>query len=274
VAPYPGVNNALATLQQAGKKVIFISNAPRRVIKAIEGLRMVGVVDNLYDSAITSGEVVFEYLNFTVPRPLSPVEVVEFSPGRKKYIIIGPERDAGLMEGSDYIRVTDVVNADFMIVTGFDHDNSTIAEKQPYLDKAIKLNLPLLSANPDLVVVRQTGERALCAGVIANKYEQMGGKVMQFGKPYKTIYNRALELAGNHDKSRIAAIGDSLSTDILGANNFGIDSYFIAGGIFDKELGINHGQLPPAEKLYKLCSDYKIFPTGVLPEFAFSKENK
>lgn len=282
---YPGVNDALASLQQAGKKVIFISNAPRKASKAIEGLRRVGVADSLYDSVITSGEVVFEYLNSlptTSPstsregsHPSSPSPLRGEGRGGgellagNKYIIIGPQRDAGLMDGSLYIRVMDVADADFMIVTGFDNDDSTIEEKQPYLDAAIKLNLPLLSANPDLVVVRQTGQRALCAGVIAQKYEQMGGQVMQFGKPYAAIYNRAMALAGNPDKTRIAAIGDSLSTDILGANDFGIDSYFIPGGIFGEELGIIHGQLPPEDKLQTLCTSYNAFPTGVLPEFVY-----
>lgn len=173
------------------------------------------------------------------------------------------------MDGSGYIKVADVKDAQFMIVTGFDNDDSTMEEKQHYLDEAIKLKLPLICANPDLVVVRQTGQRALCAGVIAEQYAKMGGQVIQFGKPYAQIYKQAMGLAGNPDKVRVAAIGDSLITDILGANDFGIDSYFIPGGIFGQELGIHHGELPPANKLHELCEGYKIFPSGVLAEFLF-----
>ena len=275
IEAYPGVNEALLSLQKAGKTVIFLSNAPRRAFRAVEGLRNVGVPDELYNNVVTSGEVVFEYLKSS-PSLLREgggvrakgQSTAEFSP-RGKYIILGPERDSGLLDGTGHTRVLDVNDADFMVVTGFDHDDSNMDEMQPYLDKAIKLNLLLICANPDLIVVRLTGKKALCAGVIANKYEEMGGKVTYFGKPYKAVYERAMQLVGNTQKDRIAAIGDSILNDIKGANDFGIDSYFIPGGIAGAELGIVHGQLPTTDNLQKFCETYDIKPTGVLPKFVF-----
>jgi HAD superfamily hydrolase (TIGR01459 family) len=258
IIAYPGVNEALLSLKNAQKKIIFISNAPRRASKAVEGLRKVGVPDHLYDGVITSGEVVFNNLCNFFP-----------SPEGKKYIILGPERDAGLLDGTTYTRVENINDADFMIVTGFDNDDSTMAEKQPYLDIAIKLNLPLICANPDLIIVRQSGKQALCAGAIAKKYQEMGGEIIMFGKPYKDVYNGAMQLAGNPAKEKIAAIGDSLLTDIKGANDFAIDSYLIPGGIHGTELGIQHGKMLNAEKLQYLCNIYGIIPTGILPEFVF-----
>lgn len=268
VEAYPGVHLALESLNAAGKKVVFLSNAPRRAFMAIEGLRNVGVDDGLYDAVVTSGEVLVRSvggLSFIVYRNNDQLQTTN----HKRYIIIGPERDSSLMDGAGYTRVMAVKDADFMVVTGFDEDNSTLAEKQPYLDEAIKYNLPLICANPDLVVVRKNGARSLCAGVIAEKYTEMGGKVLQFGKPYKQVYEYAMQLAGNPDRGRVAAIGDSLITDVKGANDFGIDSYFIAGGIYGEELGIKHGQLPNQAKLKALCDSINIYPKGVLPEFVF-----
>ncbi len=256
IIAYPGVHDALASLKTAGKKIIFISNAPRRKHKAVAGLCKLGISDELYDNLITSGEIVFEYFSGK-----------NCNNNDNKFAIIGPDRDADLLDGTSYQRIADINSANFMVVTGFDNDDSTLAEKQPFLDAAIKLNLPLICANPDLIVVRQNGKEALCAGVIAAQYEKMGGLVTQFGKPYSHIYERALAIAGNPEKTRIAAIGDSLITDIKGANDFGIDSYFIPGGIFGAKLGIKHGQLPQEDKLLKLCESYDIFPTGILPEF-------
>lgn len=258
ITAYPGVASALGALKAANKTVIFISNAPRRSSMAIEGLGRVGVADDLYDNVITSGEIVFEFLKS------NPTAM----PGNR-CCIIGPSRDAGLLDGLNYVIVTNPNEADFLVVTGFDNDDSTLQEKQPLLEQAIKLNLPLICANPDLVVVRQNGTRALCAGVIAEEYLRMGGQVRQFGKPYQAIYERALQIAGNPGKKRIAAIGDSLITDIKGANDFGIDSYLIPGGIFGAELGIVHGQMPEKHKLQKLCDSYEIVPVGILPEFIF-----
>lgn len=269
IATYNGVHEALAALKSDEKTIIFISNAPRRSFKATEGLQRLGIEKNLYDGIITSGEVVFEWLNKQekegATKTFLPL-VASTSP--LNFIIIGPERDAGLLDNTSYIKVDNIQNADFMIVTGFDNDDSTLDEKQHYLDEAIKLNLPLICANPDMVVVRKTGKEALCAGVIAKKYEEMGGRVLSFGKPYTPIYERAFEMANHPDKTRIAAIGDSLITDIKGANDFGIDSYLIPGGILGAELGIKHGELPDADKLQRLCNEYAIIPTGVLPEFA------
>jgi ribonucleotide monophosphatase NagD (HAD superfamily) len=119
------------------------------------------------------------------------------------------------------------------------------------------------------MVVRLNGKKALCAGVIGKKYEEMGGKVIYFGKPYKAVYESAMHLAGNTDKARIAAIGDSILNDIKGANDFGIDSYLIPGGISGEELGIVHGQLPTQDKIQHFCKSYGAIPTGVLPRFIF-----
>ncbi len=257
VEAYPGVNDCLDKMRQAGKKLIFLSNAPRRAYRAIEGLRKVGVPDGLYDHVVTSGEVTFEFMQ-------------SGSSGYgKHYYMIGPERDGGLFDGLDLKRVASPKDADFVIVTGFEDDNSTLEEKIPELEECLRYKLPLICANPDIVIVRISGVRALCAGAIAEKYEQMGGRIKQFGKPYNEVYQKCMSYVQGVPKSRIAAIGDNLDTDIKGANNFDIDSYLIAGGILGEELGIKHGQLPSPDKLQKVCDRAAVAPTGVLPEFVW-----
>jgi HAD superfamily hydrolase (TIGR01459 family) len=257
VTAYPGVNECLLQMKNAGKKIIFLSNAPRRAARAVEGLERVGVPRDLYDHVITSGEITHQY-----------IKSGKHGFG-KKYFMIGPERDAGLLEGLEYNRVASPELADFVIVTGFEDDDSTLEEKLPILQECLKNNLLLICANPDLVVVRQTGQRALCAGVMAEKYQQMGGEIIQFGKPYGQVYEKSLELIKDIPLNKIAAIGDNLVTDIKGANDFGIDSYLIAGGILGEELGIKHGQLPPPDKLQKICEESGNVPLGVLPAFVW-----
>ena len=68
-------------------------------------------------------------------------------------------------------------------------------------------------------------------GTIADLYDHMGGKVVILGKPSKKIYEESCKKIENLDKSKIIAIGDSLDHDILGANNFNIDSVLISTGI-------------------------------------------
>lgn len=257
---YSGVVETLQNFKSNNKKIIFVSNAPRRSSKATEKFDDFGVSHNLYEKVITSGEVTFGYINSG-----------NHDYG-KKYRIIGPERDNGILLGIDgYHHVSHDDKADFVVVTGFDNDDSVIDDVMPLLQKSIDNNLPMICANPDLIVVRISGKEALCAGVIANKYQEMGGKVKYFGKPYVDVYQNAFDYLqhkfGNVSKSEVAMIGDSIITDIKGANNFGIDSYLIPGGILAKDFDIQHGQLPRIKQMNEFAEDNKIYPTAMIPKF-------
>lgn len=259
IEPYPSVHECLKQLQQAGKKVVFLSNAPRRAEKAAQGLARMGIDASMYAHVVTSGEVTHEHLKAG--------NVPSFPLKGKRYLYIGPDKDSDMLDGLDYIRTENAADAHFALATGFDQDDSTLAEKQPQLDAAIAHNLPLICANPDMVVVRHSGVHALCAGVIAEKYEKMGGIVQYFGKPHKEVYTASLQLLQDYPANRIAVIGDSLTTDIKGGNAAGLDNYLIPGGILGRELNIRHGELADDKALRALCSQYGITPTGALAAF-------
>ena len=70
----------------------------------------------------------------------------------------------------------------------------------------------------------------------------MGGEVLYAGKPYRPIYEIAVEegckAAGRAiARERTLAVGDSIRTDLTGAHGFGIDFLFIMAGIHAEELG-------------------------------------
>ena len=48
--------------------------------------------------------------------------------------------------------------------------------------------LKMVCTNPDLTVLRGSKEE-YCAGTLALIFQEMGGKVIYFGKPYPEIYN-------------------------------------------------------------------------------------
>ena len=65
-----------------------------------------------------------------------------------------------------------------------------------------------------------------------------------FGKPFSSIFELALEkienLSGNNiNLSRVGMVGDTLHTDILGANSFGIKSILMTGHGFFKNQKIS-----------------------------------
>lgn len=252
---YDGVHEALRKLKDLNKQIIFISNAPRRARMAVATLERLNIDKSYYDNIITSGECVFDYFKENGQK---------FS---KKFLMIGPNRDDNLLDDLGYQIVLDSKKASFAIVTGFNDDDSPIDEKMPVLHAIKEQGLTLFCANPDLQIVRKSGRVIPCAGVVAKQYEDMGGQVVSFGKPYQEIYNRAFSLLSGVKKERIAVIGDSLITDIKGANDFGVLSYLIPGGILSEKLSITHGQLPKIDKINEVCQAENIYPDGLLAAF-------
>ena len=157
-----------------------------------------------------------------------------------KYFHLGPPKDYDLLEEIQIEKVETLENADFILCTGFDDDEQqTPKDYKNVLSEMIHLNLPMVCANPDLIVIR--GEKKIfCAGSIAEFYAELGGKVRYYGKPYHEIYTHVLENSLSEglieNKSQMIAIGDSVRTDIKGASNFGINSIFVETGIHKDEI--------------------------------------
>lgn len=254
---YPGVVEAISHLRQKNKKICFLSNAPRRASKVAEVLKKLGIAENLYDFIITSGEA--NYLD------LKKNQENGFKNFGKNYLYIGPNKDLGLLDGLNYNMVSEAKNADFVLATGFDNDNSTINEKLPQIIDAKNFNLPLICVNPDLIVVRQSGHEVLCAGVIAKEYEKMGGKVFYYGKPYESVYKIVCEIFKLPNNGQVLAIGDAMETDIKGATNAKIDCALVTGGILSNILQVKYGQIADKNKLEVICKSYNLFPQFVIP---------
>ncbi len=228
VRPYPAALDALAQL--APRPVLLLSNAPRRAASAQNMLRRMGVADSLYTSILTSGEATWLALRDRTDPWFARL-------GTRVYHL-GPQRDRNVLEGLDLTVVARPDQADFVVNTGPDddmHDPGTLETFLPELHSCLAARLPMICANPDLVVMRD-GVRILCAGSLARHYAAMGGDVTSLGKPDPAIYAMALaELRA--PPARVLAIGDSLHTDIGGAQGAGIDSLWVLGGIHAAALG-------------------------------------
>jgi HAD superfamily hydrolase (TIGR01459 family) len=255
---YDGAVDSLIKLREANKKVYFLSNAPRRSVKVVSTLEKFGIGKEFYEFVMTSGEAT--YLS------LKENEDGGFNKYGKNYYYIGPSKDQDLLDGLGYNEVSNAAEADFAFVTGFDDELSKKNEKLSHLEECLRNKLPLICVNPDLMVIKKSGQEMLCGGLIGRQYEEMGGEVVYFGKPYKAVYDKIFSLAGIDDKSRVVAIGDGLETDIGGANNNGVDSALIGGGILSNRLKIQHGELPVKEDLTKLCEEYQIYPKFTLAQ--------
>jgi HAD superfamily hydrolase (TIGR01459 family) len=254
---YPGVIEAISFLKSEGKKVCFLSNAPRRAGVVASVLQNFGIGSDLYEFILSSGEA--SYLD------LKQNQDEGFKKFGQDYFYIGPQKDIGLLGGLSYRQVSSMKDAGLILVTGFDHDDSTLGEKVPQILEAKKYDLPMICVNPDMKVVRKDGKEMICAGVLAQEYEALGGKVYYYGKPFSLVYEMTSKMFKNSSREKILAIGDGLETDIKGANSFGIDSLLVTGGILMNLLSSNLAEGEKKSRLEEACFAHKAFPQFVIP---------
>jgi HAD superfamily hydrolase (TIGR01459 family) len=225
---------ALHNFRNQGGSVILITNAPRPADSVQRQLQKLGIADETYDAIISSGDLTRQF-------------VAEH--GGRKIFWVGPGRDHSIFRGLSPV-LAPLEQADYIICTGlFDDETETAENYRDMLLKARGRRLPMICANPDIVVER--GDRLIyCAGAIAELYRELGGDVTFYGKPHRPIYERAMALAAERlgravALDRVLAIGDSVRTDLAGAHGFGIDCLFVTRGIHAEDFeGID--QLDPA----------------------------
>jgi HAD superfamily hydrolase (TIGR01459 family) len=253
---YAGALETILFLRQNGKKICFLSNAPRRAFKVAKVLEKFGITKNLYDFILSSGEETFI--------DLQKNQQNGFKDFGQNYFYIGPKKDSDLLEGLDYFKVNEASLAHFAITTGFDNDDSVLAEKLSQIIDAKKQNLKLICVNPDMIVVKQNGKEIICAGTLALEYQKLGGEVIFYGKPFLSAYKTVCEIFNHPQNKKILMIGDGMETDIKGANNFGIDSVLVTGGILSKSTKTIYNQLPNQKQLEKIFNQYQLFPNFVI----------
>lgn len=218
--PFPSASHACEHFRSKGGTVILISNSPRSRKGVIKQLSAIGVVRGAWDGVTTSGDVTRDLIAQNHGKPI---------------LHLGPERDRGVFEGRE-VTFADVQGAELIVCSGlYDDLNETPDDYEELLGDLVQRDLPMICANPDLMVER--GEKLIyCAGALAQAYEKRGGKVLYAGKPHRPLYEMALGMAEEVrgapiDQSRVLAIGDGLKTDMAGAAAAGLDALFVASGL-------------------------------------------
>ncbi|MGX1097151.1 TIGR01459 family HAD-type hydrolase [Amorphus sp. MBR-141] len=227
VTAFAPATDALARFRrETGGPVVLITNAPRPAAPIVEQLGQLGVPADAFDAVVTSGDVTRGQITRL---------------GAAALYHIGPERDLSLYDGLD-VRLVGAEDAEAICCTGlFDDYNETPEDYRERLSALAGRGLPLVCANPDLVVQRGA-DTIYCAGALASLYAELGGEVRQAGKPHAPIYEAAFDrlaevLGRAPDRDRVLAIGDGLMTDIKGAVGQGVAALLITAGIHSAEFG-------------------------------------
>ena len=234
---YDHAINSVEKLFKENKKLIIISNSSKRKTSSISRLKSLGFDKNHFIEVMTSGEMIWQEIETSIYKygndlkncfhiyDKSKEDGLEFRNGLEKFNFVSKINDANFI----------------LACTPF--ENTEPIDYIPILKDALDMNLVMFCANPDFVTIEKNNDKNIyCMGTIADLYDHMGGRVVILGKPSKEIYKASCKKIEDFNKSKIVAIGDSLDHDILGANNFNIDSVLISSGIH-KDLFVNGPQI-------------------------------
>lgn len=209
---YPGAAARLRQWRVQGRCVILLTNAPRTQEAVQQQLERIGLPRECWDAIATSGEAGIGALKALA----APVG------------FIGTASDRAVLEGRG-VRLAPEGFTD-LACTGIREGEPNPEEYRAELEQLAERDVHMHCLNPDRLVVRG-GVPEACAGALADIYQQLGGRVTWYGKPFPAIYEHALHRAGDPPSNQVLAIGDGLQTDILGAARMGFDTVFVAGGI-------------------------------------------
>ena len=206
----------LNNLNELKKDYVLLTNAPRPNFVVLKFLEKMGLSKNHSKKVYTSGEASLKFLK----------EEYNMS----KFFHIGPIKDFDLFFSFKNNKALNIDNAEFILCTGlFEKFENDLDYYKNLLEK--HTGKKMVCTNPDLIVNR--GEKKeFCAGSVAKIFENIGGSVEYFGKPYSLVYKMSTTLSNK----KILCIGDNLNTDIKGANNQNFDSLFITSGIHNSEI--------------------------------------
>ena len=179
-------------------------------------------------------------------------------------VVLGPEDSVRYVEiaGGKVVSSTDPFD---VLVIGDEHGypfldtvDSVLSGLFNQLDHgdAVRLILP----NPDLIYPKTDRDFGITSGSVALMFEAALQqrypaipplRFERLGKPHAAIFQEALQRSGTRD---IVMVGDQLGTDILGANEFGIDSVLVGTSITPKTLGEISANLHPTYRMHSIMS--------------------
>lgn len=228
--PLPGAIEFIEALNDRGKPYLVLTNSASQLPEtkaAAFRARGLPIAD---ERILSSGMLLAPYFHkhglagsrAVVLGPADAVTFVERAGGEP----LAPES----AEDAEVVVVAD--QKGFSLLEGLDNTLGIILRR---LDRGDPLHL--LLCNPDVVYPKGEGSYGFTAGALAKMFdailaERYSGPEVRFtplGKPHRPIFEEAARRAGT---GNLLMVGDQPATDILGAENFGIDSALVETGLF------------------------------------------
>lgn len=219
--PIPGAHERVQQLREMGKQVLVLTNAASFTRTQTQAKFARLGFDFAPKEIISSRDVCEAHLDAVSHRGTwGIIAPPGFAPEDLKVDAIALQDD---------LRAYDRVQA-FLMLSAADWN----ANKQALLHDSLRRNpRPLVVANPDLVAPREDG-LSLEPGYYAHDLQdRLGVQAIFHGKPFASVYETVERRLPQVDRSRIAMVGDTLHTDVLGARARGWSAALITDhGLF------------------------------------------
>ncbi len=246
----PDAKDALLKFNKAGKKIVLLTNSSLRIAKIVELVTQAEIPLTIFSNIVSAGEVM--HYMFKLRKE-------SFATIGNTYFNLGSSEDMAIFSGLEYEAVDKLGQADFLFMGSTAQPQDTIDKYMQIMEFAASMNVPLVCVGNDTSGFAN-GDICIAAGAIAEQYAALGGQIITVGKPEARIFEYALEGIGTKDKTLL--IGDSITTDIRGANLYGIDSVLISKGVHINYLG--EGYIPDVAKTRELSNNFEAYPDFVI----------
>lgn len=253
-ALYPQVKERLLALKEEGKHIVLLSNGAEKEEELDRLQQTRGLIKGVhYDRIVSSGELAYR----TFSQDDRAMKYFVYGKSGKELFADSPYKEVKSFKEADFIYVgvpkisVDAQWQDVRDIKPFEED------LRDFLDE----DMVLICANPDRMAVVKKGETPVIRqGALAAYYQDLGGDVEFFGKPYPDIFAFALEDYEDIDLSRVLMIGDTLESDILGGQSIGIKTALVVDGMASFYMQ-EEGQF---ELMEDYCEDLQIVPDYII----------
>ena len=222
-----GIENTFAYLERENKEYYIVTNdASRGPQQLAESYHRMGLKAITADRIVSSGMLTKEFLDLKVP---DGIVAYLGTPNSAHYIERSGLQTLPMSEvnESNMDKVSALI---FLDDEGFDWCQD--------LNKTVNLirkkTIPVIVANTDRAYPLSASNVSIAIGGIAAMIESVVGKqFIRFGKPDSQMFMFAYDLIREYrqiSKSDIVMVGDTLNTDILGGNKFGLDTVLVLTG--------------------------------------------
>ncbi|MEM6700586.1 MAG: HAD-IIA family hydrolase [Bacteroidota bacterium] len=228
---YKGLINGVGeTLgQQQGQNIlirILTNDASRSPQRQVEKFHKLGLKSIQAADIVTSGMMAKRFLESKVTEG----KVAYLGTPASAQYIIDAKLEAVHISRVDLEQLEDIVAFVFLDDEGFDWNFD--------INTAVNLlrrkNIPVIVANSDRLYPVAKNDVSIATGGIAQLVESiLNRKFIHFGKPDSQMFMYAFEQINRlatFQKQDILMVGDTLHTDILGGNKFGIQTALVLTG--------------------------------------------